>query len=611
MPEDQPSTLPPEVPTSWDESETVSRPQTSRGSFRGVKIAIGMFIFLAIVGVGVFVYFRYVSQTNLRSNIEVTFSAANQVFAGQPFTLSVTATNISEEVMKNVRLSLLLPDGMYFVGQPPHQRLLLRSLDEMVPGSAPAETFDLIATADSQSNVKRVQAKVVYATLTRPEVDIEYDFNHDIAVPQAALALAFGAPRTVYAGQDFDLDVTYQNNTKQDFRNVTLSLEYPPEFRFKESTPASEEDQPHLWKLGNVAAGENSRVAIKGSLNGPQNSFYNFKGTLSADFAGQTYVLNVQNPAVSIAPSPLSLSIALEGTSQRSVVQLGERITYVLRYRNNSDVTLNEVRISATPKGKLFNLSQAVTEGSFDSVNNVFTWTAGDIPQLRALAPQQEGTVRVSLPLLREFPIRTASDKHYTVFLEGTIESSSVPSGTAAQRTFTISSVETKVAGKIAIDAQAYWRDAASGIVNTGSFPMKVNKPVQFTIHWKITDHANDVKSVRVTGTLQSGSKSTGVIKSNISTKPIINANTGQITWDIPKLPANVGVVAPAVEAIFQIELTPAVNQIGSIIEFMSDTALSGIDEFTNLAVKASDRRLDSTLPDDKTVVSVDKTVQQ
>jgi hypothetical protein len=163
---------------------------------------------------------------------------------------------------------------------------------------------------------------------------------------------------------------------------------------------------------------------------------------------------------------------------------------------------------------------------------------------------------------------------------------------------------QNKVGGEITVAAKGYWRDAATGILNSGPYPPKVNQATQYTIHWIVTNYSDDAQNVAVAATLQSGTTCTGQIQSNMPTAPTCNSATGLVQWTIPTVPATTGITGPPAEAVIQVVNTPAVNQVGGSITLFGPTTLTAMDAFTGETLQASDGAITTDLPDDTTLPS-------
>jgi len=75
---------------------------------------------------------------------------------------------------------------------------------------------------------------------------------------------------------------------------------------------------------------------------------------------------------------------------------------------------------------------------------------------------------------------------------------------------------------------------------------------------------------------------------------------------------ATKGVISQQPEVIFQVEVTPAANQLNQFITFLGDTAVTGKDNFTGTQLNDTGRALTTELPDDQTIGNLpDRGVQQ
>lgn len=157
---------------------------------------------------------------------------------------------------------------------------------------------------------------------------------------------------------------------------------------------------------------------------------------------------------------------------------------------------------------------------------------------------------------------------------------------------------------------EAYWRDASAGFLNTGPYPPRVNLPTQYTVHWKLINYSTDVSNLVVSAYLQSGARFTGKVKSNGLSSPIYDANSGLVSWNLGSVPATKGAISTPLEGVFQIEVTPAINQVNQNMAILSESKAEGTDLFTSLPIIARSLQLDSSLPFDKSVGASDKTVK-
>jgi hypothetical protein len=600
-----PKTEFPSAQSPWPEEPEEEAEEFSADSFLGKllkRIIIGL---LAALAIGAVVLGYYFSRPE-SPNISLEFSNLPQVLVGQPFDLGISLSNYSDKIIEDAKLAIILPEGVSFTGQPPAQRVIEETIGDIGPGSLNKRTFNLIVLSGSNS-LKRVEAKLSYKTSNSP-AQFEGSSAVDISVGQAVLALAIESPEKVFSGENFELTVKYENNSAADIKNVHLKIDYPPIFKFQKASPAPDKGN-NYWNIGALPKGEGGSITILGSVIGPADYHFGFTGTASADFLGQNYSLASQSAELSILVSPLSLAILVNNTPEHTA-HIGETLRYLLQYKNNSNTPMENVVIRATFLGELFDFSTARSQGFFDSVTNTFLWNAANTPELALVEAGGGGAVEAMIKLKDAFLIRRLSDKNYVLKAQGQIESPTVPEGTVAEKTISLISLETKVSGLINIKAAGYFRDAASGILNSGQYPPRVNTPTEYSIHWRIANYSTEVSDVKISANLQSNSRFTGKVKSNIDSVPKYNPASGEITWQIPKIAAGRGVITEPVEAVFQIENTPAINQVGQNITLLGETKIEAHDDFTDTLLFQTAPAITTALPDDPTIGNIDKGVQ-
>ena len=150
-----------------------------RGGVFFVKILI---VFLVVGAIAFFFYTR--GPRGERVGLE--FVKPSSVLLGEPFTFSVSASNYSDGILKNAKLSVRLPEGISFLGQPQNQRVMEQAIGDIGPGSVNQQSFNLIVTSGGDS-VKRIEAKLAYSPPQNTSVQFESAAEADLAVGQPAV----------------------------------------------------------------------------------------------------------------------------------------------------------------------------------------------------------------------------------------------------------------------------------------------------------------------------------------------------------------------------------------------------------------------------------------
>ncbi|HVM77288.1 MAG TPA: hypothetical protein VMU07_04005 [Candidatus Paceibacterota bacterium] len=541
--------------------------------------------------------------------LALSFDAPTQALVGNPFILTVSYQNNSAQNITNAQLSVLLPDGLSFLGQSATQRVLETNIGDLAAGETTSTEFKVIATQNPNS-VQHIQATMTYAAKDAT-ANYQTTGQTDIAIGPAALTFTFAGSQNVFSGQIFPITINYSNQSAQDVSDAQFVMQYPPAFHFVSSSlPLMAGSNNNMWDLGRITAGASSSLTVAGTISGPASALYPFSATMNGTFQGQTYPVATQSTNIAIAQAPLSLALSMNGTSSY-ISSAGDQLLYTLTYTNTSNVTFQSAIVTAKLTGSMFDFSHLQTDGSFSSITNTITWNAANDRDLAAIAPGASGQLKFSLGTRGSYPIRLVSDKNFILKVVGTISSPTVPSNTAGGNgTQSIVELDNKVAGDITIQSKGYYRDP-EGATASGPFPPKVNQATRYTIHWFLRNYATDVSSVTVSAYLQSGSTAVGDGTSTVPSSTVhYDPGTGLVTWTLPVVPATAGFLTKPLEATFQLENTPAVNQVGSEITLLGQTSLTGTDNFTGKTLSASDQAITSQLPDDPSVNNVsNKTV--
>ena len=541
-------------------------------------LIIGSFIVLAAAGFYFYQHFK---------SREVNFSlkAPQSTLLGVPFNIDINIENTSDNLLKDIKLSMVLPEGAAFVSENQEKRVLSRSLGDLNSHNTFQDKIPIIIFENEQS-IKKFEITISYFPPTLgPKARFEQTKSVEVAVREPAIKLDLVTPQKVLNNEEFEIEVYYQNISDIDFSNVELELNYPEFFTFKNATPPPSNGN-NFWKIGNLSKNsERGNFIIKGSVLGTEKSFFDIKGFLRAEVAGQKYLLNKKESTLNIAPSPLNLNITLND-QPNYIASLDSDLRYKINFRNNSDVGLNDVVIKAKLVGEMFNFQTLRSQGFFNSKDNTITFNAANTPGLQLVPPGGEGFVEFEVKTKETYPIKRMSDKNFILKVEAEISSPTVPYYVAAEKTIGLTELKTKVAGNIKINSEASFIK--------GTWPPKVNQPSIFNIRWTVVNYSTDVSQIKIRAFLQSGVVWTGQVKSNINTVPNYNERTQEVVWLIDRIAATKGVISKPVEATFQVEATPNITQINQPMPLLSETTLSGIDEFTNIELKSSAQPLDS-----------------
>ncbi len=580
----------------WEMADTPKEKSTFHISRRSFVTGISIIV-IATLGAVSLLLLNFFERSNKNVNLEI--SVPREVMRGVPFDITVNATNQLNVSLRDATFELNLPQGVIPYTQSAGRAVMTENVGEIKGGDLAKKTFKVVSVSDV-GTVQKIGAALSYTDARGS--GFKNQKMADIATTQNALSLNLKGPDHALGGSTIEFIITYKNESSFDFPEIALQAQYPPSFTFISSDISPSSFNNH-WKIekGLKSGGEGS-ITIKGRYGGSGDSQLVFPITISTTFSGTEYRLVTQNLNIATAPSPVALSVLVNNRSDY-IAHVGDRLNYVIKYQNLSGIALSDVVIKSTLVGALFDLSSVNTRGSFNSVSNVITWNASQIPQLKLLDPGASGEVTIDARLKSTFPTDRYSEKNFYVQLKTELDSPTVPYYLSAKNTSVSHTLETRIGGAMFLDALALYRDPSSGITNSGPFPPQANTKTQYTIHWRLKNFATDVHDVTISASLAPGVTWTGVVGGN-TTAPTYDNRTGLVTWTISRVPAMKGIVTDPLEIVFQIEATPNITQVGQYMPLLSETIIKGTDDFTGLELASRDTALTTRLPDDRTIAS-------
>lgn len=567
------------------DADTFSRENKSRFSVK--KILLWGVVVVSLGTIAIVSYLIYQALTLSGVTLEGRFP--ERILLGTPFDFKVHYSNNSGSVLRGAKITVALPVEFSFVNKDASKRIIEKGIGDVGVGTIGEETFSIIATAGAESS-KLVTVGLDYSSSALGS-RFHKDAESDVFVGESAASLDLTAPDKVLSGETFEIRIPYKNISSGDFTDVELSLEVPQNFVLKTSSskpdPDTKPGTAAIWELGDLKAGSSDELIVQGSVTAPPGSFFDIGVALTSSVNGSRYTVAEKSKSIGLSASPLAISMVVNNQTDY-VAKAGERLTYSIIYTNNTDVGFRDVIISAKLTGEMFDFTTISTQGGFNSLSNTVTWDASNVPDLKVLSPGASSTVYFQVSLMANYPIKRFNDKNFMLKVDARINSPTVPTLISAEKTESLASLETKISGAVTLQTLLLFKDAASGVLNKGTLPLRVNVPTQFTLHWSIKNYATAVSNLEVRAFLRPGVRATGVMQSNVDTKPEYNDRTGEISWKIPKVEAGQGLLSAPLEAIFQIEAVPPITLVGRYMPLLGDATLEAADLFTGTKLSLS-----------------------
>ena len=402
-------------------------------------------------------------------------------------------------------------------------------------------------------------------------------------ISKISIPLILSAPPNVLSGQKIQVSLDLRNETENDFENLEVALSYPDGFNFIKAAPSASQGN-NVFSLASLKAGEGTRVMVEGEISGFEKEGKKFTAVLKKKIAGRFFDFQKAQVLLLIS-SPLITADVLVNDSKDYIAKVGDRLKYIIRISNNSNNNFSALELTAKLEGQMFDFSGLKTNGFFDQNTKTILWNAAVEPLLANLSPNQSGEVSFEIGLRRDFPKVFA--KNYYLKVSSLIQTSSVPPDFDLDKISASADLVSRIHSKTDFTSRAFYNDSV--FPNSGPVPPKVGQKTTYTIHWKIVNEGNDLTNVRIVSSLLPGISWEDKIKITPMQSDLdYDPDTGRVSWVIPTVPAGTGAVSPVFEAVFQVGITPSLNQVGQAPEILKEAVLEAVDNFTKENINLS-----------------------
>ncbi len=532
---------------------------------------IGGFVAVLVLGGGAAAYWWTTRAVSLPVSVVLD---AQPLVPGSMRDLKVTVRNASpKDTALAVELAVRLPEKTTAAGLDAETasssiEVPVVAIGDLAPGEEKEVTLVLSTELDPSSAVP-VSAEATYATARDVSRRFSAGAQGELIVQQPALSLAIEAPAAVVRIAPFSASLRYRNNTDQPLTGIRLELSLPRGLTVASSTPAL---TSNVLLLPSIPARQQGTVALS-LVPGPGAPH---EMPIRATVTQGQRQLAERSATVEVSSDALAVTVLLKGQKE-APVDLNESITYQIEVRNLATIPLADIQVRATLGGSLFVLSSVQAQGGALSAREpVVTWTGVGVPGLRSLEPGKAVQLQVGVRLAR-----TSAGAAVTAPLTVTAASPTVPPGTSATGVTATDSATGRLAAATSFAAAVHWRDPLGQVANAGPQPPQVGVATQYVVRWTISPANAPLQDAVVTASLAPGIRFTGKLGGVTSSALTYDAGTGMVTWRPGSVAAN-----GTVSAAFQVELTPAANQKGRIVNLVTGTTLNAVDTFSSRAVK-------------------------
>lgn len=421
-----------------------------------------------------------------------------------------------------------------------------------------------------------------------------------VRISSSPVSIEIEYPESIASGDEVNYLISYKNTGEESLPGVRIEARYPDGFEFLSSDPVFSFSENSTWRIDNLAPGAEGKILLKGKLSGNNNDVKSL--VLSVGFFSDGEFINLVEDSASIKVVGSSLSISqMVNEKDNPNVNAGQMLNFQIDYRNDGNVGLRDVIVTEKLEGEALDFSTLELKkgGFYDSNSHKITWKAVNYPELANLNPGQNGTIKFSIEVKENLPIKKDKDKNFVITSLAKIDSPDIPTPIAMNKIISSDTLISKVNSVLRLETLGYYNDPM--ISSFGPLPPEVDKETSYAIHWKVSNASNDLEEARVEAFLPTWASFTGkTYPEDANLK--YNERANSLTWEIGNLSSGVGILNPQKEVVFQIKIKPAINQVGGPIKILEESVFSGKDVFTGDVLSVRNPEKTTRLMEDKII---------
>lgn len=558
------------------------------------RFGIGLAVILVSVVVFI-IWSNYFAFDKKRVSIKIY--GPERIVSGEKINYIIQYKNNAKVSLDEIKLSLELPEGSFFEDDSSGGLVKTVSLPEMRSGIE-GQTEFAVRIMGSRDSQKKIKVRFDYRP-SNAKIAFENTADFDSLIISVPLVLDLDLPKKTVSGQKINFSVRYLNTSEVDFSDLKLRLEYPRGFTFDSADPQPSEEN-NIWLIDDIGAREEGRILISGVIQGERDDIESFKAELGSAQNNNLFSFAETLSSSQISLPPLNISQSVN-SGDSLIADIGQVLSFKLKYQNTSDLTINGVIITAKLGGEALDWTSLLVrdDGVLNSANQTITWNASSVRQLESLGPQQEGEVFFAIKVKDKLPIKDFGDKNFIITSDVKIDSLNIPLALSRTQIGGENHSAIKVNSKLVLDTKGFYQDNLFS--NSGPIPPRVGQMTTYTIYWQITNVSNDVENTQVWTYLPSYMHWTGEFEPKNSDLKY-DPSTGKIVWHIDKVDAATGILSPVKYAAFKIGLVPSINQVGKQVDLIKESIIEAIDSFTSARLTMQSSALSSKLPDDSSI---------
>lgn len=546
------------------------------------------FATLFFVASVVFAGYMFFAGSNMVSpdNINIKIAGPAFIEGGEELALKVTVENKNSTSLELADMIIEYPKGSVSPNGTTENSRMRKSLGSIAPGRKSEDIVRLMLFGEEGSD-KNIKFTLEYRIAGSNAIFVKEEM-YTVKISSAPINLKVEAPSDVGSNQELAMNIKLDSNSSQDVKDLLLQVDYPPGFDFASSEPKPTYGN-NVWVVGDMKTGDSKQISIKGLVNAEDSedrTFRIYTGSRSqSDEKSIQTVYNSIFQTIKIKKPSLETRVSLNNDLSTTISSQGEKaVRGEIVWKNNSPAKIDDGEISIKVTGNTLNKYSVVAEhGFYNSASDTIVWNKNTYGDFGSIEPGESGSLSFdfsSLPLVSENGTITTSPK---IDLDITVKWRGFASDGSQGEFTSVSKKTVRILTDLQITPRALYYSGP--FQNSGPLPPKAEKETTYTIVWTVTNSSNPISSGVVRATLPSYVNWIGKVSPD-GESVTYNESTREIVWTAGEIKSGTGLSTRPKEVAFQVKLTPSLSQINKTPMLLSETAISGFDQFTKNDIK-------------------------
>ena len=591
------------LPDSWNDAD-MGKGSGAGNFFTKTSMFKKLFIFsLAFFALSmayaVFVFFAG-SNTVSNDNIDITVLGNNFTAGGEDLDLVIGITNRNSSSLDLVDLVVEYPTGS-MAGASSDTERMRQSLGTIPAGAVRNENLKLVLFGE-QGAVRPIRITLEYRVAGSNSIFVKEKI-YNVTINSTPVNISIDAPSSVSPNQALALEIKTSLNATRPAEKMLLRVDYPVGFQFAEAVPAPTYGD-NIWSLGDLPPGAEHTVRISGKMidvfDGEEKTFNVESGSQSPSNKSVIgVVFNSARHTVAVSRPFIEADLSINGVKENAyAVDAKTPLNVEIKYSNNMDVRVDDLKIKAKLSGNAFNRNTVrVQQGYYDSATDTIIWDKSTTNGLRQVDPGESDAVSFSVsPLSLYAPGATLlSSPEINIAVD--MEASPSVQGGDSPKLENSAGATVRIISDVGFTNKALYYGAP--FPNSGPIPPKVGQETTYAIVWSLTNTANSISKAEVVSSLPAWIKFEGSI-SPAGENLTYNATTREIKWVADRIQRGAGLGAtPSRTVAFKVSINPSLSHAGTSPTLINEAVLTGHDDFANVDIRVNKGSLSTRLESD------------